>query len=132
MTLQPKVMGNFRQTTKKFKSRAYREDPGHLKFVRSLPSCLSGQRGCVAHHLLSIPGSRGTSLKAEDWWTLPLTWEEHERLHHIDNVTSATEEVWFVTQGVAPHILARTLWHNSGDHEVCEYWIQLAIRREHE
>jgi hypothetical protein len=126
MTLQPKIMGNFRKTTKKFKSRAYREDPKHLEFVRSLPSCLSGQRGCVAHHLLSIPGSRGTSLKAEDWWTLPLTWEEHKRLHR--ECTSANEEVWFVSQGVAPHILARTLWHNSGDHEVCEYWIASALK----
>ena len=123
MILQPKVMGNFRQQTKRPKARAYRQDPEHLKFIRSLPSCLSGQKGCVAHHLLSIPGSRGVAQKAEDWWTLPLTWEEHERLHHVDQVVASTEEEWFVKQGVMPHVLARTLWHLSGDYEACEYWI---------
>lgn len=67
--------------------------------------------GCVAHHLLSVSG-RGLSMKADDMWALPLTPEEHDRLHR--ECASKTEEEWFVDQGVLPHVLARTLWHLSG------------------
>lgn len=126
MYLGEKTLGNFREKTKRPKSRAYRQDPEHLEFIRSLPSCLSGEYGCDPHHLLSAPG-RGVGLKAPDWWTVPLARMEHDRLHR--ECGSKTEEEWFVAQGVMPHILARTLWHLSGDHEACEFWVLCNISK---
>ncbi len=112
-------MGNFREQTKRPKAREYRSDPKHLEFIRSLPSPLSGQYGCVAHHLLSAPGTRGVGMKAPDWWTIPLTPEEHDKLHR--ECASKTEEEWFIERGVRPHILARVLWNCGYDKEVGEW-----------
>lgn len=58
-----------RQKTKWLRSEPY------LAWVRTLPSVVSGQSGCVAHHLTGY-GSRG-STKVHDFWTIPLTGNEH-------------------------------------------------------
>jgi len=113
-------LGNFREKTKPPKGREYREDPKHLKFIRSLPCAVcSGAPPCDPHHLLSAPGMRGVGMKAPDWWTVPLCRECHDRLHR--ECASKTEEGWLLSQGVAPHILARRLWNNSGDRELAEW-----------
>ena len=49
--------------------------PEYLAWVRTLPSVVSGQTGCVAHHLAGY-GNRGNT-KVHDFWTIPLTGNEH-------------------------------------------------------
>ena len=53
--------------------------PEWLAYVRSLPSAESGQRPCVAHHLI---GGRYSTLKTSDYLAFPLTDTEHKALHH--------------------------------------------------
>lgn len=56
-------------------------DQNYLLWVKSLPSAISGQRGCDAHHLIGHGGIMGS--KVSDYMTFPLTREEHEELHRI-------------------------------------------------
>lgn len=119
--LGEKQFSNFRKREKPVKQRAYKKDPEHLEWIRTLPCCICGQLGCDPHHLLSAPG-RGIAMKAPDWWVVPLTRDCHDRLHR--ECASKTEEDWFIRQGVQPHVLARILWHNSGDNEVA-HWVLL-------
>jgi hypothetical protein len=108
--LGEKIYHNFR--------RPRMEDPVHLKFIRTLPSCISGRSPCVAHHLLNVPGRRGVAMKADDMWAIPLTAEEHDQLHR--ECASKTEDAWFAKYGVESHSLALFLWHNTGKHGICE------------
>lgn len=48
-----------------------------VEWVRSLPSVASGKRPCVNAHVRT----GGMGRKADARWIVPLTWEEHERLH---------------------------------------------------
>lgn len=50
----------------------------YLAFVRSLPSALSGQSPCVAHHLVGH-GLKGKGGKVNDMLAFPLTEPEHTR-----------------------------------------------------
>lgn len=50
----------------------------YLAWIRSQPSVESGERGCVAHHVL---GNRYGTLKTSDFLAIPLTDLEHKRLH---------------------------------------------------
>lgn len=53
--------------------------PDHLEYVRTLPSIASGRKRCVAHHLLLGWNRKGE--KPHDFWTIPLTPDEHDELH---------------------------------------------------
>lgn len=48
-------------------------DPNYLKFIRSLPSAVSGRYGCDACH----SGPHGIGTKASDLSAIPLTRKEH-------------------------------------------------------
>ncbi len=50
----------------------------YLDFVRSLPSVISGDKPCVAHHLVGH-GLKGSGQKVNDMLTFPLTEREHTR-----------------------------------------------------
>jgi len=63
---------------KMLKKTTYR-NPTYLTYVRSLPSVLTCQEGCDAHHI-KFPGQNGT-VKASDLYVFPLTREEHIILH---------------------------------------------------
>lgn len=65
---------NAKQKTKWLRSEHY------LAWVRTLPSVVSGQFGCVAHHLIGH-GRCGTQ-KTHDYWAMPLTDSEHKELHN--------------------------------------------------
>ncbi|OGT59748.1 MAG: hypothetical protein A3E01_04605 [Gammaproteobacteria bacterium RIFCSPHIGHO2_12_FULL_63_22] len=52
--------------------------PEWLQYIRSLPSVISGMRGCVAHHAI---GNRYSTLKTSDYFAIPLTDSEHRALH---------------------------------------------------
>lgn len=111
----PRIIPNFKEPRE--------HDEKHLKFIRSLPSCISGDGPCVAHHLLSVSG-RGVARKADDRHTLPLTWEEHDELHKKCGSNGVWEERYFWdTFRINPKILARTLYALSGDIEAAEYVI---------
>lgn len=50
----------------------------YLAFVRTLPSVISGDKPCVAHHLVGH-GLKGNGTKVHDMLTFPLTEIEHTR-----------------------------------------------------
>ena len=122
--LGQKVIGNFKGTKPKPKgnARAYRQDPKHVAFIRTLPCCITGTPDqSIAHHLLS-QGERGAGMKAPDWETVPMTQAIHELLHH--ECTARTEEQWFWQYNIRPAVLARTLWTLSGDYEAAEHVVR--------
>lgn len=119
MYLGPKKYGNFKESHKaKNSSREHRKDKDHLAFIHRLPSVLGGSQNIVAHHLLSVPNTRGVGMKAPDCYTVPLTWNQHERLHH--ECGAKTEEQWFEDNGiVAIQKLAERIYANTGDLNAC-------------
>lgn len=60
------------------KTKAER-DAKYLAWVRTQPSVVSGQFGCVAHHVVGH-GRCGT-VKTSDYLAIPLTDLEHKALH---------------------------------------------------
>lgn len=82
----------------------------HLRNIRRLPSCVSAQPGCEAHHLCGGPAAleRGVGKKAGDQWAVPLTADEHRDLHTFG---SKLEREWFANRGVEDvYALAAALW----------------------
>ena len=66
-------------------------------------------------------------MKAPDWWTVPLTVVEHNRLHR--ECVANTEHGWFARNGCSwVYQLAERLWKLSGDLEAAE-WILKGHRR---
>jgi Protein of unknown function (DUF968) len=57
-------------------------DSHHLRWVRQMPSVVSGQSPCDAHHLIGH-GMGGMGTKASDYLTFPLTRVEHTELHNM-------------------------------------------------
>ena len=57
---------------------------------------------------------RGTSLKATDRWAIPLTRDEHEKVHRVG---SKMEAIYFVNLGIQASSLANELWNATGDLE---------------
>lgn len=55
-------------------------DETYTKWVKSLPSCISGQPADDPHHLIGH-GYGGMGTKVTDYWTIPLTRAEHDELH---------------------------------------------------
>lgn len=73
----------------------------YLDFVRSRPSCISGaEQNIVAHHVRCLGGG-GTGLKPSDYLTVPLTTEEHSRLH------SEGEASYWARHGLKPEEMIR-------------------------
>ncbi len=53
-------------------------DEAYLAWVRTQPSVISGRMGCEAHHVIS---KRFSSQKTSDYLAIPLTPDEHRKLH---------------------------------------------------
>ena len=92
------------------------KDEAHLAFVRKLPSAVSGRYGCEACHIRSPSAihhkkATGISQKPSDFWTLPLTPEEHRDQH------SGAEMEWWSRHGIDPFDLASKLYEVTGDIE---------------
>lgn len=99
----------------------------HLANIRKLPSCVSGKRGCEAHHLCGGPAAteRGVSRKASDRWAVPLTHEEHMDLHTFG---SRLEREWFANRGIVDvYGLADALWNARGLPERLERIVLKAV-----
>lgn len=54
-------------------------DSSYLVWIRSLPSVISGGNA-EPHHLIGH-GHSGMGTKTSDYWTFPLTRDEHQELH---------------------------------------------------
>lgn len=81
----------------------------YLAFLHTLPCVVSGRRVVEAAHLsFASPKhghwGRGKGSKVSDRWALPLGPEAH-RLQH-----SMSEESFWRTAGVDPHVLCLTIW----------------------
>lgn len=77
---EPPAMFMARPKAITWKSEAY------LKFVRSLPCCVTGRKGSdldpvVAHHLIGH-GEGKMGGKAHDLFTMPMLASEHQRFHN--------------------------------------------------
>lgn len=59
-------------------------DSKYLEFVRSRPCVVTGEESnrVVAHHVRCLGGG-GIGLKPSDYVCIPLTAEQHSRLHHM-------------------------------------------------
>lgn len=105
------------------------EDAGHLAFIRTLPSVVSGQYGVEACHLrFGDPRHRkpktAMGRKPDDWFVLPLTPEEHRDQH------STNERLWWTRQGIEdPCGIALALYAVTGDQEEAEKLIAAIHRR---
>lgn len=81
----------------------------YLSWLHELPCCVSGRNEVQAAHVsYASPWhghygkARGT--KAPDLFALPLSVDEHARQHGMN------EEVYWLSVGIDPHLLALTLW----------------------
>ena len=103
------------------------EDPGHLAFIRKLPSVLSGEFGCEACHIrigsaIHRKKHTGMGQKPDDCWTLPLTSTEHKQQH------AENELLFGRSHGIDPFELAIKLYEISGDTEAGKQIIASARR----
>ena len=57
-------------------------DDRYTRWVRTLPSVVSGRPGDDAHHLIGYSYG-GTGTKAPDYFIFPLTRDEHTELHDM-------------------------------------------------
>ncbi len=87
----------------------------HLKFIRSLPSAVSGKRPVESAHVrMAAPRyakpETGMQVTPDDRWTIPLTAHEHRGpggQHDHDEAT------WWKQRGIDPIELASALWNVS-------------------
>lgn len=56
-------------------------DRSYINWVKSLPSVVSGRPADDAHHIIGHGGGMGT--KESDYFTFPLTRDEHTELHNM-------------------------------------------------
>jgi hypothetical protein len=63
------------------KQKPLRDDK-YLRWVKSLPSVVSGRQADDPHHLIGH-GQSGMGTKVTDYWTFPLTRDEHTELHNM-------------------------------------------------
>lgn len=100
------------KNTKSFK------DPGHLAFIRTLPSVISGELGCDAAHLRAGSAfhnkkKTGGGQRSSDCWALPLTRDQHRAQHDFGN-----ELGWWRLMGIDdPFDVAAKLYDLTGRYE---------------
>ncbi len=71
------------------KTKAYRNEK-YLKYIRSLPSLFSGERGTEYDRMVAAHqgfGKKGTALKPPDTQAVPLRYLEHQALHQVGEKT---------------------------------------------
>lgn len=90
------------------------KDKAHVKFVATLPCCISGSEDVQAHHLLrNVP--RGMGMKAGDNFVVPLSVELHRQLHDV----IGDERAFFKLYNINGRALADSLYENSKDRSAC-------------
>jgi len=101
---------------KSSKSTSSFRDEAHLAFIRKLPSVISGAFGCDACHIRAGSPQHnkkrtGGAQKPSDCWTLPMTREEHQAQHSVE------ELAFWRRHGIDPFQLAIDLYSVTGDVE---------------
>jgi len=86
-----------------------KKDKGYLSFLHELPCCVTGRYGVQAAHVSfasPIHGSygRGKGTKVPDAFALPLSPEEHDKQHRMN------EWIYWSETGINPHSLANCLF----------------------
>ena len=96
------------------------KDKKHLEFVATqLPCIITGSdHGIQAHHLLRDDMqriSRGTGMRAQDNFVVPMRHDKHTDLHMNGNEVQylISQGVWFAVE------LALILYDHTGDTEFC-------------
>lgn len=85
-------------------------DKNHLKFIASIPCCVSGRGGVQAAHIRY--GCFSMGMKPGDNYTVPLNHLEHARQHKIGE-----SQFWEdINNAMA---LANLLYENTGNRELC-------------
>jgi hypothetical protein len=91
------------------------KDKNHLKFISTLPCCVSGLGEVQAAHIRKGNGG-GMGLKPPDNFTVPLNYQVHARQHHL----GAEDLFWAEYGGIDNAIsLANALYENTGNSEAC-------------
>lgn len=90
------------------------KDDQHLKWIRTLPSVISGQYNCDACHIRYGDATyrkkrTGKGQKPDDAWTVPMTRQEHAEQHGMN------EHEWWKRRNIDPCAIARQLYAVSGD-----------------
>lgn len=115
------------------KKRPRRQNPDHLRWIRSLPCIITGKCGLVAaaHIRYGDPryGKRETGLqeKPDDRWTVPLS-------HHLHTGDLASQHAngerdWWKGHGIDPLSVALALHGMSGDDEAAGAILREARRK---
>jgi hypothetical protein len=77
MDVQRETFGmNELQKQKPWRSKKY------LKWIRDQPCCVTGITEPSDYHHITTSGNRGMGTKTDDFYTIPLCHEEHQRLHY--------------------------------------------------
>lgn len=92
-------------------------DKKHLKFIASLPCCVSGHTDVQAAHIRN--GCLSCGMKPSDSKTVPLYWKEHLKQHE-----TSEKKYWESFGGVEKALLlASFLYENTGNKEACLSYI---------
>lgn len=89
-----------------------RKNGGYLKWLHTLPCCVSGKYGVQAAHV-SYPSpahghwGRAKGTKAPDLFALPLCPDLHDLSH---SGKAGSEEDFWASTGIVPHQLCLVLW----------------------
>lgn len=91
-------------------------DDAHLRFIRTLPSVISGKMPCEACHIrYGDPMYRkkrtGKGQKPDDCWSVPMTPDEHREQH------AGNEVNFWNRRRIDPLAIAQKLYAVSGDTE---------------
>jgi len=68
----------------------------YLEWIRQRNCLIKGWGSSIAHHVRMGAGA-GMGQKPSDYWTLPLSTDEHHKLHHMG------EKAYWQEQGYEPH-----------------------------
>lgn len=113
----------FPLTTPKLSKKQRQKEDGHLRFLRSLPCIVTGQRPVEAAHIRYGDIRRGkyetgAGEKPHDMWALPLHPDEHRKQHAM------SERDYWTLAGIDPLAVAALLWMHTGDADTCEQIIR--------
>lgn len=112
----PRLETAFPNAPAKGKRRPREHDDSHLRWLRTLPCVITGERPVEAAHIRygsAVYGKRetGGAEKPADKWCVPLSIAKHREQHTMD------EREFWARHGLDPLRIALALHANTGDDE---------------
>lgn len=109
----------FSVSPSKGQKRPRKEDDGHLRWLRTLPCVITGERPVEAAHVRyadPVYGKRetGKAEKPDDRWALPLSPRLHRAQHDM------AEKMFWLSYGLDPLRICLALYTATGDDELAE------------